>query len=388
MASSRDKAQTWGTTIKTWMGTNLTTIKMTRDREDSRITTAIRAARDLVDTNSLVTTTLTDNSREEALEGSQRVRTMAPLLPIEEDNSREETLVDSSWEVTLVEISLAHLALDLVDSSRMETLAESKLMKTMAPLDLVLVINSRDREVLLLESRLARITGPHHQLLTGSKEATLVDNSREVTLVANRLVKTMALLDLTPGDCSRLETLVETTLVDSKPMMTMALRDPILVVNSREKTLVDSSKELTLEDSSREVTLVDNSRKTTLVDNRLERTMAHLDQTTGDSSREITLVDNSRVILLVDNSREATLVDNKLERTMAPLDQTSVDSSQAATLVDSSKEATLVDRSREDSLSLAPREATDSQPRECSQARTMGPQTLDLRTSQLPLILS
>jgi len=389
VASSRDKAQTWGTTIKTWMGTNLTTIKMTRDREDSRITTAIRAARDLVDTNSLVTTTLTDNSREEALEGSQQVRTMAPLLPMEEDNSREETLVDSSWEVTLVENSLAHLALDSVDSSRMETLVESKLMKTMALLDLVLVVNSRDREVLLLESRPARIMGLHHQLLTGSnKEATLVDNSREVTLVANRLVKTMALLDLTPGDCSRLETLVETTLVDSKPMMTMAPLDQTSVVNSKEKTLVDSSRELTLEDSSREVTLVDNSRKTTLVDNRLERTMAHLDQTTGDSSREVTLVDNSRVILLVDNSREVTLVDNKLERTMAPLDQTLVDSSQAATLVDSSQEATLVDRSREDSLSLAPREATDSQPRECSQARTMGPQTLDLRTSQLPLILS
>ena len=148
---------------------------MTRDREDSRITTAIRAARDLVDTNSLVTKTLTDNSRGAALEGSQQVRTMAPLLPMEEDNSREETLVDSSWEVTLVENSLAHLALDSVDSSRMETLVESKLMKTMAPLDLVLVINSRDREVLLLESRLGRIMGPHHQLLTGSnKEATLV----------------------------------------------------------------------------------------------------------------------------------------------------------------------------------------------------------------------
>merc|ERR1719460_1859892 len=109
--------------------------------------------------------------------------------------------------------------------------------------------------------------------------------------------------------------------------------------------------------------------------------MAHLDQTTGDSSRMV------------------TLVDNRLERTMAPLDQTSVDSSQAATLVDSSQAATLVDSSKEAtsvdnnrearvSPSLAPKEATDSQPRECSQARTMEPQTLEHRISQLPLILS
>ena len=372
-ASSRDRAQTLRTTIKTWMGTNLTTIKMTRDRKGSRITIAIREARDPGDTNSLVTTTLTDNSREAALESSQRVRTMAPLLPMEEDNSRVETLVNSSQEVTLVDNSLAHLAPDLVDSSRMETLVESKLMKIMAPLGLVLVVNSRDREVLLLDSRLVRIMGPHHHLLAGSnKEATLVDNSREVTLAANRLVKTMALLDLTQGDSSRVETLVETTLVDSKPLMTMAPLDQTSVANSKEKTLVASSREVTLEASS---------RKTTLLDNRLETTMAHLDQTTEDSSRMVTLVASSR---------EVTLVDNRLERTMAPLDQTSVDSSQAATLVDSSKETTSSDNNREArvSLSLAPKEATDSQPRECSQARTMEPQTLEHRISQLPLILS
>ena len=264
---------------------------MTRDRKGSRTTIAIRAARDLGDTNSLVTTTLTDNSREAALEGSQQVRTMGPLLPMEEDNNRVETLVDSSQEVTLVDNSLAHLAQDLVDSSRMET------------------------------------------------------------LVANRLVKTMALLDQTS------------------------------VANIREKTLVASSREVTLVDNSREVTLEASSRITTLMDNRLETTMAHQDQTSVDSSQAATLVASSREITLVDNSREVTLVDNRLERTMAPLDQTSVDSSQAATLVDSNKEARV-------SPSLAPKEATDSQPRECSQARTMEPQTLDHRTSQLPLILS
>jgi len=184
---------------------------MTRDRKGNRTTIAIRAARDPGDTNSLVTTALTDNSREAALEGSQRVRTMAPLPPMEEDNSRVETLVDSSREVTLVDNSLAHLAPDLVDSSRMETLVESKLMKTMAPLGLVLVVNSRDREVLLLDSRLVRIMGPHHQLLAGSnREVTLVDNSREITLVANRLVKTMVLLDQTSVANSR-----ETILVAS-----------------------------------------------------------------------------------------------------------------------------------------------------------------------------
>ena len=115
-SEDKDRTQTLGMTIKIWMGTNQTIkIKMTRilasDRDGSRIMTEIKGVRDLVVTSSLVTTTLTD--REETLEASPQARTMAPLLPIEEVNSREETLVASNPETTLEDSSLgmtmAHL---------------------------------------------------------------------------------------------------------------------------------------------------------------------------------------------------------------------------------------------------------------------------------------
>lgn len=171
--------------------------------------------------------------------------------------------------------------------------------------------------------------------------------------------------------------MVEAISVASKLMTTMAPLGQTSVVSRREETWVD------------------NSRVTTSVDNKLEKIMAHLDRTTGgssrvaalDNSREETLVDNSREATLEDNSRVILLVDNRLERNMAPLNQ--VDSSQAATLVDS-QEAVLVDNNQEAAIrpSLAPREVTDSQPREFSQARTTEPQSSDHRTSQLHLILS
>ena len=163
--------------------------------------------------------------------------------------------------------------------------------------------------------------------------------------------------------------------------MTTAPLDQTSVVNSREITLVASSREVTLEV---------NSRETTLIDNKLERNMAHLDQTTGDSRREETSVAREAAL----DSRVILLVDNKLERNMAPLEQTQVDSSQAATLVVSSKEAILVDSNREATVSpsLAPRELTDSQLRECSRVRTMvlgqEPLISDHRISQLHSILS
>ena len=72
----------------------------------------------------------------------------------------------------------------------------------MAPQGLALVVNSRDREVLLLDSKLVRSMGPHH--------LTLVDNSKEATLAASRRVQTMAPLDLTSGDSSRGATSEET----------------------------------------------------------------------------------------------------------------------------------------------------------------------------------
>lgn len=339
------------------------------DRDVSRIMTAIRGVSDLG--VSLVTTTPTD--REEILEANPQARTMAPLLPTDEVNSREETLVDSNRETTLEDSRLGMTMALLTPgsaSSRMEALVACRRTKITAPQALTLVA-SRDREALLLDSRQERITGLHHQ--TG-KEATLVDSSREVTSAANRRVKTMAPL---PGDSSREATLVEAILVASKLITTMAPLGQTSVVSRREKTWVD------------------NSRGITLVDNKLEKNMAHLDQTTGgssrvvalDKSREETLVDNSREATLEDNSRVILLVDNRLERNMAPLNQ--VDSSQAATLVDS-QEAVLVDNNKEAAIrpSLAPRELTDSQPREFSQARTTGPQSSDLRTSQLHLILS
>lgn len=171
--------------------------------------------------------------------------------------------------------------------------------------------------------------------------------------------------------------MVEAILVASRLMMTMAPLGQTSVVSRREKTWVD------------------NSRVTTSVDNKLEKIMAHLDRTTGgssrvaalDNSREETLLGNSREATLEDNNRVILLVDNRLERNMAPLNQ--VDSSQAATLVDS-QEVVLVDNNQEAAIrpSLAPREVTDSQLREFSQARTTEPQSSDLRTSQLHLILS
>ena len=176
------------------MGTNLTTIKMTRtlasDREGSKIMTAIKEA------SSLVTTTLTDSSKEETLEDSLQAKTMALLLPTAEDSSREEPLVDSSQEVTLedsgLESSLAPLALVSVGSSRRDSSGESRRMRSMAPQGLALAVNSRET------------------LEGSSKEATLVDNSREVTLAASRRVKTMDPLDLTSGDSSRGATSEET----------------------------------------------------------------------------------------------------------------------------------------------------------------------------------
>ena len=181
------------------------------DREGSKIMTAIKEA------SSLVTTTLTDSSKEETLEDSLQARTMAPLLPTVEDNSREEPLVDSSREVTLedsrLKRSMARPAPVSVGSSRRDSSGESRRTRIMAPQGLALVVNSRDREVLLLDSKLVRSMGPHHlTLVDSSKEATLVDNSREITLVdnsrevtlaASRRVQTMALLDLTSGDSSR-----------------------------------------------------------------------------------------------------------------------------------------------------------------------------------------
>ena len=375
-SEDKDRTQTLGTTIKIWMGTNQTTIKMTRtlasDRDVSRIMTAIRGVSDLG--VSLVTTTPTD--REETLEASPQARIMAPLLPTDEVNSREETLVDSNPETTLEDSRLGMTMVHLTPgsaSSRMETLVACRRTKITAPQALTLVA-SRDREALLLDSRQERIMGLHHQ--TG-KEATLVDSSREVTSAANRLVRTMAPLQLTSGDSSREATLVEAILVASRLIMTMAPLGQTSMVSRREKTWVD------------------NSRVTTSVDNKLEKNMAHLDQTTGgssrvaalDKSREETLVDNSREATLEDNSRVILLVDNRLERNMAPLNQ--VDSSQAATLVDSQEEV-LVDNNKEAAVrpSLAPRELTDSPLREFSQARTTEPQSSDLRTSQLHLILS
>ena len=195
------------------MGTNLTTIKMTRtlasDREGSKIMTAIKEA------SSLVTTTLTDSSKEETLEDSLQAKTMALLLPTAEDSSREEPLVDSCQEIILedsrLESSMARLALVSVGSSRRGSSGESRRMRSMAPQGLALAVNSRDREVLLLDSKLVRSMGPHHLTLEGSsKEATLVDNSREVTLAASRRVKTMDPLDLTSGDSSRGATSEET----------------------------------------------------------------------------------------------------------------------------------------------------------------------------------
>ena len=120
------------------------------------------------------------------------------------------------------------------------------------------------------------------------------------------------------------------------------------------------------------------SMDTTLTTDKMAKTLA-LDKTTIAISLATTtaMTDSS--------SREGTmeiiLEDSKMVRTMTPLVQTLVVATTTA-ITDSSREE---EDNKEATASLSL--VTDFQLREFSQARTMGSQTLDRRTSHLLLTL-
>merc|ERR1712066_1097763 len=194
--------------------------------------------------------------------------------------------------------------------------------------------------------------------------------------------------------------------------------DTTLTTDKMDKTLALDKTTTAMTDSSREGTM-----EIILEDSKMVRTMTPLVQTLvvvtttaiTDSSREVNSLATATTMTMTDSSREVTveiviLEDSKLIRTMAPLFQAlvinSLATTTAMTMTASNREGTLeimtpplmvatttaiTDSSREEednkeataSLSLV----TDFQLREFSQARTMGSQTLDRRTSHLLLTL-
>lgn len=220
---------------------------------------------------------------------------------------------------------------------------------------------------------------------------------------------------------------MDTTLTTDKMAKTLALDKTTIAISLATTTAMTDS-------SSREGTM-----EIILEDSKMVRTMTPLVQTLvvatttaiTDSSREVNSLATATAMTMTDSSREETveimiLEDSKLIRTMAPLVQALVINSLATTTVmimtdreetieimtptlvvatttatTDSREGTLeimtptttaiTDSSKEEednkeataSLSLV----TDSQLREFSQARTVGSQTLDRRTSHLLLTL-
>ena len=223
---------------------------------------------------------------------------------------------------------------------------------------------------------------------------------------------------------------MDTTLTTDKMAKTLALDKTTIAISLATTTAMTDS-------SSREGTM-----EIILEDSKMVRTMTPLVQTLvvatttaiTDSSREVNSLATATTMTMTDCSREETveimiLEDSKLIRTMAPLVQALVINSLATTTVMTDREGTIeimtptlvvatttattdnregtleiitptlvvatttaiTDSSREEednkeataSLSLV----TDFQLREFSQARTMGSQTLDRRTSHLLLTL-